>query len=126
MTKKYFQISLLFVMLIFSNKIHSQSNSNKMEHTETQKTENRIQAILTLDMDNIPSNFQEIIKQEQEVVAQWKAEGFLEHLFLRQTKNGAVLIFKDIDEEKAKELMEKLPLYQLKKSVEYLNLIQQF
>lgn len=126
MTKKYFQISLLFVMLIFSNKIHSQSNSNKMEHTEIQKTENRIQAILTLDMDNIPSNFQEILKQEQEVVAQWKAEGFLEHLFLRQSKNGAVLIFKGIDEQKAKELMVKLPLYQLKKSVEYLNLMQQF
>lgn len=87
---------------------------------------NRIQAILTLDMENIPENFQEILKHEQEVVAKWKEEGILEHLFLRQTKNGAVLIFKDIDEEKAKELMEKLPLYQLKKSVEYLNLIQQF
>ena len=126
MTKKYFQNSLLFVILIFSNKIQSQSNSNKMEHTETQKTENRIQAILTLDMDNIPSNFQEILKQEQEVVAQWKAEGFLEHLFLRQSKNGAVLIFKGIDEQKAKELMEKLPLYQLKKNIEYLILIKQF
>ncbi len=87
---------------------------------------NRIQAILTLDMENIPENFQEILKHEQEVVAKWKEEGILEHLFLRQTKNGAVLIFKDIDEEKAKELMEKLPLYQLKKSVEYFNLMQQF
>ena len=87
---------------------------------------NRIQAILTIDTDNLPDNFQEILIHEKEVVAQWKAEGFLEHLFLRQTKNEAVLIFKDIDEEKAKELMEKLPLYQLKKSVEYLNLIQQF
>ena len=126
MAKKYFQISLLFVMLIFSNKIHSQSNSNKMDQTETQKTENSIQAILTLDMDNIPSNFQEIIKHEQEVVAQWKAEGILDHLFLRQTRNGAVLIFKNIDEQKAKELMETLPLYKLKKSVEYLSLIKQF
>jgi len=125
-TKKYFQISLLFVMLIFSNKIQSQSNSNKMEHTETQKTENRIQVILTIDTDNLPANFQEILIKEKEVVAQWKAEGFLEHLFLRQTKNGAVLIFKGIDEQKAKELMEKLPLYQVKKSVEYLNLMQQF
>ncbi len=124
--KKYFKISLLIVIFTFSNKIHSQSNSNKMENRETQKTEYRIQAILTLDMDSIPSNFQEIIKQEQEVVAQWKAEGFLEHLFLRQSKNGAVLIFKGIDEEKAKELMSTLPLYKLKKSVEYLNLIQQF
>ena len=61
---------------------------------------NRIQAILTLDMENIPSNFQEIIQHEKEVVAKWKSEGILEHLFLRQG-NGAVLIFKDVDEIKA-------------------------
>ncbi len=125
MTKK-FQISLFFVIIIFSNKIYSQTNSNKMEQPVNVKIENRIQAILTLDMENIPANFQEIVKHEKEVIEQWKAEGFLEHLFLRQNKNGAILIFKDIDEEKAKELMETLPLYQLKKSVEYLNLIQQF
>ena len=87
---------------------------------------NRIQAILTLDMDNIPSNFQEILKHEQEIVAKWKAEGFLEHLFLRQAKNGAVLIFKDIEEEQVKELMQQLPFYKLSKSIEYMNLIQQF
>lgn len=87
---------------------------------------NMIQAILTIDTDNLPSNFQEILKHEQEVVAKWKEEGILEHLFLRQTRNGAILIFKDIDEHKAKELMETLPLYQLKKSVEYLSLIKQF
>lgn len=89
-------------------------------------TTNRIQAILTIDTDNLPINFQEIIKHEQEVVAKWKAEGLLEHLFLRQEKNGAVLIFKDIDETKAKELMETLPLYKLRKSVEYFSLIKQF
>lgn len=87
---------------------------------------NRIQAILTIDTDNLPDNFQEIIKHEQEVIAQWKADGIIEHLFLRQTRNGAVIIFKDIDEAKAKELMETLPLYQLMKSVEYFSLIKQF
>ena len=87
---------------------------------------NRIQAILTLDMDNLPSNFPEILKQEQEVVAAWKAEGVLEHLFLRQSKNGAVLIFKNVDEGQVKLLMETLPFYKIKKSVEYFNLIQQF
>lgn len=87
---------------------------------------NRIQAILTIDTDNLPNNFQEIVKHEQEVIAKWKEEGILDHFFLRQTRNGAVLIFKDIDEEKAKELMATLPLYKLKKSVEYLNLIKQF
>lgn len=97
-----------------------------MEQNLTTNTINRIQAILTIDTDNLPTNFQEIIKHEQEVVAKWKAEGILENLFLRQGKNGAVLIFKDIDEAKAKELMETLPLYKLKKSVEYYALIKQF
>ena len=86
----------------------------------------RVQAILTLDMENIPSNFQEIIKEEQEVVAKWKEEGILENLFLRQGRTGAILIFKGVDEDKVKELMLTLPLYKLKKSVEYLNLIKQF
>jgi len=86
----------------------------------------RVQVILTLDMENLPSNFSEILKQEQEVVAGWKAQGILEHLFLRQTKNGAVLVFKDKDEDQVKALMATLPFYQIKKSVEYYNLIQQF
>ena len=87
---------------------------------------NRIQAILTIDTNKVPANFQEIIKHEQEVISKWKAEGILESLFLRQEKNGAVLIFKDVDEAKAKELMETLPLYKLKESVEYFALIKQF
>ena len=87
---------------------------------------NSIQAILTIDTGNFPDNFQEIVIHEQEIISKWKEEGILDHFFLRQTKNGAVLIFKGVDEEKAKELMATLPLYKLKKSVEYLNLIKQF
>jgi muconolactone D-isomerase len=87
---------------------------------------NRIQVILTIDTDNLPENFQEILIHEKEVIANWKAAGILDHFFLRQSKNGAVIIFKDIDEAKAKELMTTLPLYKLKKSVEYFNLIKQF
>ena len=87
---------------------------------------NRVQVILTLDMENLPSNFPELLKQEQEVVANWKLQGFLEHLFLRQAKNGAVLIFKDMEDKEVKALMETLPFYKIKKSVEYFNLIQQF
>ena len=87
---------------------------------------NCIQAILTLDMELIPENFQQVLKNEQEVVAQWKAEGILEHLFLRQTRNGAVLIFKDLTEEQAQAYMEKLPLYPFRKNIEYFNLMKQF
>ncbi len=84
----------------------------------------RILVILTIDTENLPTNFQEIIKHEREVIAKWKEEGFLDQLFLRQTKNGAVLIFKDIDEDKVNQLMPTLPLYQLKKSVEIFPLIK--
>jgi hypothetical protein len=87
---------------------------------------NCTQAILTLDMENLPDNFPEILKHEQEIVAQWKEEGILEHLFLRQARNGAILIFKDVDEQQARARMEQLPFYKLSKSIEYLSLIKQF
>ena len=85
---------------------------------------NRILVILTLNMENLPGNFQEILRHEREVVSQWKKDGVLEQLFLRQTKNGAVLIFKDIDEEKAIKLMTTLPFYPLRKSMELFPLIK--
>lgn len=85
---------------------------------------NRILVILTIDTDNLPANFQEIIQQERKVVAEWKAAGFLDQLFLRQTKNGAVLIFKDVDLDRVHQLMTELPLYQLKKSIEVFPLIK--
>jgi hypothetical protein len=85
---------------------------------------NRILVILTIDMDNLPSNFPEILKHERNVVAQWKKEGILEQLFLRPTRNGAVLILKNIDEAKANELIKTLPFYALKKSVEILPLLK--
>lgn len=117
-------IILPIVILFSSNKIYSQSNQNKMEQSEAQKNGSRILVVLTLDMENIPSNFQEILKHEREVVAQWKQEGILEQLFLRPTKNGAVLILKNIDEAKANELIKTLPFYSLKKSVEILPLLK--
>jgi muconolactone D-isomerase len=87
---------------------------------------NNILAIFTIATDNLPNNFQEIIKHEQEVISAWKADGLIEHLFLRPTRNGAVIVFKDVDEAQAKELMESLPLYQFVQSVEYFPLMKQF
>jgi hypothetical protein len=59
---------------------------------------NRVLAILTINTTQLPENFPEIIKHEQEVVQQWKEEGILEQLYLRPTRNGAVFIFKNLDE----------------------------
>lgn len=42
---------------------------------------NRIMVILTIDTENLPANFPEIIQHEREVVAKWKKEGFLVSFF---------------------------------------------
>jgi muconolactone D-isomerase len=81
-------------------------------------------AILTIHTDNLPENFQDIIKDEKEVVAAWKTEGILDQLFLRPTRNGAILIFKNLTEEEVNEKMKTLPLYPLMKSLEVLPLIK--
>lgn len=83
----------------------------------------RIMVILTIDTDNLPENFQEILQHERAVVAQWKADGILDQLFLRETRNGAVLILKNVTEEQAHQLMPTLPFYKIKKSIEILPLI---
>lgn len=85
---------------------------------------NRVLVILTIDLENLPANFQEILQHERVVVAHWKKEGFLEQLFLRPTKNGAVLIFKDKTEDEVNQLMTTLPFYPLRKSLEVLPLIK--
>ena len=54
---------------------------------------NKTLGILTIDIDNLPANFPEILKLEREMVSNWKSEGILDQLFLRPTKNGAILIF---------------------------------
>ena len=86
---------------------------------------NKVLVILTIDLENLPSNFQEILQQERAVVAQWKQEGFLEQLYLRPTKNGAILIFKDKTEEEAHQLMTTLPFYALRKSMEVFPMISE-
>ena len=81
---------------------------------------------MTIDPDKSVENFQEAVKHERELVDKWKDEGILENLFLRQFKNGAVLIFKNTSEDKVKELVSTLPLFPYMKTVEFLGLIKQF
>ena len=84
---------------------------------------NKTLVILTINIDNLPANFPEILKLERAMVSKWKQDQILDQLFLRPTKNGAVLIFNDIGEEKVNSLMMELPFYQFKKSIEILPLI---
>ena len=85
---------------------------------------NRILIILTIDPNNLPSDFSQLLKHEREVVAQWKEDGILEQLFLRPTRNGAILILKNIDEAGAHELIKTLPFYKLKTSLEIIPMLK--
>lgn len=67
-----------------------------------------------------------MLKQVQISIGKWKEEGILEHLFIRQGKHGSVLVFKNIEEEKVKELIELLPVYKYAESIEYLKLAKEF
>jgi muconolactone D-isomerase len=85
---------------------------------------NRILVVLTIHTHDLPSNFPQIIEKEREHVAQWKQAGFLEHLYLRPTRNGAVFIFKELDQAQVEALMTELPLYPFRSSLEILPLIK--
>ena len=65
-------------------------------------------------------------KREMEFVNQWKQEGILESFFISVSKKDAVLIFRDVDEAKTKELIEVLPYLPYMAKIEYHHLNKQF
>lgn len=68
----------------------------------------------------------ELPKKEMEFVNKWKDEGILENFFISVSKKEAVLIFKNIDEIKTKELIEILPYFPYMQKIEYHILHKQF
>jgi len=65
-------------------------------------------------------------RAEMEFVNRWKEEGILESFFISTTKKNAVLIFKNVDEQKAKNLIEILPYFPFMHKIDYHILDKQF
>jgi len=72
------------------------------------------------------ANLNEILPNELAVVGKWKEQGILEHLFIKGDRTGAVLIFKNVNESKVKELLPTLPLHKFFDKVEYSVVDKQF
>jgi hypothetical protein len=89
---------------------------------------NRILVLITLSDSGIEiiKSTPELPKKEMEFVNQWKIENILESFFISVSKKDAVLIFRNIDEPKAKELIEILPYFPYMSKIEYHNLNKQF
>jgi hypothetical protein len=89
---------------------------------------NRIFVLITLSdngIETIKSN-PELPKKEMEFVNQWKDENILESFFISVSKKDAILIFQNVDETKAKNLIEILPYFPYMEKIEYHNLSKQF
>lgn len=68
----------------------------------------------------------ELPKRELEFVNKWKQENILESFFISVSKKDAVLIFQNVDEGKAKELIEILPYFPYMAKIDYHHLNKQF
>lgn len=89
---------------------------------------NRILVLITLSDSGIETikSTPDLPGKEMEFVNQWKAENILESFFISVSKKDAVLIFQNVDEAKAKELIAILPYFPYMAKIEYHNLNKQF
>jgi hypothetical protein len=77
------------------------------------------------DLGKIP-NLDQLLPQEFAVGGKLKEQGILEHLFVKDDRTGAVLVLKDVDLDKAKELVATFPLSKYFDQVEYIIADKQF
>lgn len=74
-----------------------------------------------MHFDNSKGNFEELRQKEMAHMKSWKEEDILENFYIKAEKDGAKLIFKNIEMEQVVKNIESLPLFPYMEKVEYLN-----
>lgn len=74
-----------------------------------------------MHFDNSKGNFEELRQKEMAHMKSWKEEDILENFYIKAEKDGAKLIFKNIELEQVVKNIESLPLFPYMEKVEYLN-----
>lgn len=89
---------------------------------------NRVLVLITLSDNGIETikATPDLPRKEMEYVNQWKAENILESFFISVSKKDAVLIFQNVDEAGAKQLIETLPYFPYMAKIDYHMLNKQF
>lgn len=87
---------------------------------------NRIQANITTPLDKIAGDVNSLLQAEYAVVNGWKDQGILEHLYLKDGRSGAILVFKDVDQARVEALLTTLPLHPYIEQVELMLLEKSF
>jgi hypothetical protein len=78
----------------------------------------RIAVITNKPVNNTSDDLKE---KEMEFIKKWKTEGILESFFIKSDKEGAILIFKDLEMEQVVKNIESLPFFPYMVKVEYEN-----
>lgn len=73
---------------------------------------------ITDEVDKIP-HIEDLLPKEYQYADKLKSEGILTHLFVKADKSGAYLVMKNVDIDKAKELLRGFPMYPYYQKVEY-------
>jgi hypothetical protein len=89
---------------------------------------NRVLVLITLSDNGIETikATPDLPRKEMEYVNQWKTENILESFFISVSKKDAVLIFQNVDEAGAKQLIETLPYFPYMAKIDYHILNKQF
>lgn len=82
---------------------------------------NRIAVLITMHFDNAKGNFEELRQKEMTHVMRWKEDGILDSFFIKSDKDGAMIIFKDIQMEDVVKKVEALPFFPFMEEVVYLS-----
>jgi len=85
---------------------------------------NIISVLITIKDDVKVDEIPEVLQQERAIIQEYTAKGYMYDLLLRPNKNGALLMFKDLEAEKVTELIEALPLFPYLKAVETWHFIK--
>ncbi len=91
-----------------------------------QKIMKTIAVLITMHFDNSKGNFEELRQKEMLHVTSWKESNILDSFFIKSDKDGAMIIFKDIEMEEVVKKIEVLPFFPFMEEVKYLNLDKVF
>jgi len=74
-----------------------------------------------MHFDNSQGNFEELRQKEMAHVMHWKENNILDSFFIKTEKDGAMIIFKDIEMEDVVKKIEVLPFFPYMEEVKYLS-----
>lgn len=79
---------------------------------------NIIAVLITIKDEVTVDDIPEVLQQERATTQEYTAKGYMYDLLLRPNKNGALLMFKDLEADKVQELINALPLFPYLKTIE--------